>query len=87
MTFARPDLLLLGLELPAVAALAVWAYARRRRRAAKALGEPELVGRLGGGDLFAFPVARLALVCAAAAALGVAAAGPQWGTREREGRS
>jgi Ca-activated chloride channel family protein len=87
MTFARSDLLPLALVLPALLGLAVWAYARRRRRAATALGERGLIGRLGGGDLFGFPVARLLLVTGAAAALGLAAAGPRWGTRVREGQS
>jgi Ca-activated chloride channel family protein len=87
VTFARPDLLPLALALPAFVALAIWGYARRRRRVARALGERDLIGRLGAGDLFAFPTARLALVCGAAAALGAAAAGPRWGVREREGQT
>jgi Ca-activated chloride channel family protein len=87
MSFERPDLLPLVLFAPALLALGVWGHARRRRRVGEALGERGLVGRLGGGDLFGFPVARLILVVLAAASLGVAAAGPRWGTRAREGQA
>ena len=87
MSFARPDLLVLALLAPALAALGVWGYARRRRRVGEALGERRLIGRLGGGDLFGFPLARLLLIVAAAISLGFAAAGPRWGTRTRDGQS
>jgi Ca-activated chloride channel homolog len=87
VSFTRPELLPLALLLPAFMALAVWAYARRRQHAAHALGERGLIGRLGGGDLFGFPVGRLLLVTGAAASIGIAASGPQWGTRVREGQS
>jgi Ca-activated chloride channel homolog len=87
VSFTRPELLPLALVLPALMALAVWAYARRRQRAAQALGERGLIGRLGGGDLFGFPTERLLLVAGAAACIGLAASGPQWGTRVRDGQS
>jgi len=79
VSFARPDLLWLALLLPALAAAAVLGYGRRRRRVARQLGAPELVRRLGAGDLERPVIGRLALVSLAAAALGLAAAGPRWG--------
>lgn len=84
MTFGQPALLPLCLILPAIAAGAIWAWARRRRAVARALGDPGLVQRLGAGDLYRFPWARLALVTAAAASLGFAAADPRWGVRTAE---
>ncbi len=79
MSFDRPDLLWLALLLPALASLGVWGYVRRRRRALVALGEPDVVKRLGAAGLDRFTAGRLALVALAAAALGLAAAGPRWG--------
>lgn len=87
VSFARPDLLALIALLPATAALGVLGYARRRRRVARRLGDPELLARLGAGELERFPLVRLLLVVAAAAALGIAAAGPRWGFRTVEGRA
>lgn len=87
MTFNRPDLLPLALAAPIIVGMGVWGYARRRKRVGESLGERGLVGRLGGGDLFGFPTARLVLVVLAAACIGFAAAGPSWGTRVREGQS
>jgi Ca-activated chloride channel family protein len=81
VSFARSDLLALALLLPALVAFAIWAYARRRAFVARTLGDPVLVRRLGGGDLERFPWRRLFLLCLAAAALGMAAAGPRWGRR------
>ena len=89
MSFARPDLLWLALLLPALAAAAVLGYGRRRRRVARLLGAPELVRRLGASDLEKPVVGRLVLIALAAAALGVAAAGPRWGWTavEQHGRA
>jgi Ca-activated chloride channel family protein len=84
MTFGRPELLPLVLLLPLLAVLAIWIYARRRRRVADALGDAALVERLGAGDLRRFPWARLVLVTGAAASLGIAAADPRWGMRVAE---
>jgi Ca-activated chloride channel family protein len=84
MSFTRPDLLILALLLPALIALAVAGYARRRARVARGLGDPDLIGRLGGGDLARFPIRRLVLLCTAAAALGITAAGPRWGRGARD---
>ncbi len=81
MTFARPELIWLVVLLPVLAALAVWAWARRRRHVADALGDPVLVERLGAGDLRRFPWTRLVLLTLAGSSLGVALAGPQWGLR------
>jgi Ca-activated chloride channel homolog len=79
MSFDDPRLLWLALALPALVALGVWSWTLRRRQAARAIGAPELLERLGAGDLRAFPLARLLLLCVAAASLGLAAAGPRWG--------
>lgn len=65
MSFVRPDLLPLVLLLPAVLGIALWAYGRRRRSAARALGDPALVRRLGAGDLERFPAQRLLALGAA----------------------
>lgn len=87
MSLVRPDLLWLALALPALIAAGVYGYARRRRRVARLLGDTGLVARLGAGDLRRFPTRRLILVALAAASLGIAAAGPRWGTEVVETRS
>ncbi|MFS8637458.1 MAG: VWA domain-containing protein, partial [Gemmatimonadota bacterium] len=79
MSFARPDLLWLAFALPLLFGAAIWAYARRRRRVAALLGDDALLRRLGVDDLRRFPTTRLILVGLAGLALGLAAAGPQWG--------
>lgn len=79
MSFDSPGLLWLAVALPVVVALGLWLWVRRRRRAARALGSPELLQRMGAGDLASFPLARLPILVLAAAALGLAAAGPRWG--------
>lgn len=87
MTFSRPDLLWLALALPAVIVLGVVGYFRRRRRVAQILGDRGLITRLGAAGLDAFPTRRLILLAPAALLLGLAAAGPQWGTKLVETRS
>ncbi len=87
MTFARPDLLWLIVALPLIVGAAICGFARRRRRVVALLGDVDLVRRLGAEDLHRFPSRRLVLVGLAAAALGIAAAGPQWGTRVVETQS
>lgn len=79
MTFARPALMALAFILPALAVVAVVLWDRRRRRAARALGDAALVRRLTGEDLHHLPLGRAGTVVLACAALGIAAAGPQWG--------
>lgn len=79
MTLFRPELLLLVPLVPLLMAGAAWLYVRRRRRVAAALGERPLVGRIVGADLHAVPWPRVLLACAAALALGIAAADPRWG--------
>jgi len=87
MTFESPDLWWLAVALPVVVGVAVWLWARRRRRAADALGAPALLARLGAGDLRRFPTARLVLLVLAAAALGAGIVGPRWGFESVEERS
>lgn len=89
MTFARPTLLWLAFLLPAIIALAIVGYYRRRRRAAHLLGDIGLISRLGATGLDSFPIRRFLLLTPAALMIGLAAAGPQWGTRvvETHGRS
>lgn len=78
--WADPFLLHLIALLPALVLAGLLLWWRRRRDVAEALGDPALVRRLAGTDLRAFPLRRAALLLPAAAALGVAAAGPRWGT-------
>jgi Ca-activated chloride channel homolog len=87
MSFARPDLLPLIFIVPLLLAGAVWLYARRRERIARAFSDPHLLARLGGADLLRFPMPRLVLLVLAGASLGAAAAGPRWGYRTGEGQS
>lgn len=77
--FANPGLLILAIILPALMALALALYVRRRRRAAAGLGDRALVRRLLGADLYETPWARIAMMLVAAAVLGIAAADPRWG--------
>lgn len=86
MSFARPELLWLAAGLPALVLVAVLGYGARRRRVARLLGDGELVRRLGGPGDERLPAFRAAVLCGAAAAIGLAAAGPHWGVREVEGR-
>lgn len=87
VNWANPSLVWLVLALPGAALAAVLLWGRRRRRAAALLGEAPLLRRLGAGELGRAPLRRQVLIVAAAAALGVAAAGPRWGLREVEQRS
>jgi Ca-activated chloride channel family protein len=80
IAFARPALLWLAAALP-LAGLALAAlWVRRRRRAAASLADAPLLRRLAGEDLRRVPHLRVALVPLALLSLGVAAAGPRWGT-------
>jgi len=84
VSFARPDLLSLAVVLPLLLAALLFGFARRRRRAAETLGEAPALARLGGAELRRFPLARLLLITAAGACLGLAAAGPRWGRQVAE---
>ncbi|MGH7483736.1 MAG: vWA domain-containing protein [Longimicrobiales bacterium] len=85
MSFARPDLLWLALAAPILIALALWLHVGRRRHAIDALGGESMARRLGGQTLVHFAPMRGGLLLAAAALLGLAAAGPQWGVRPTTG--
>lgn len=89
MTFGRPDLLWLAFSLPLLITLGVFGFYRRRRSVARALGELDLVRRIGGDTLDAFPMRRLLFLAPASLLIGLAAAAPQWGTErvETQGRS
>jgi Ca-activated chloride channel homolog len=80
MSGVRPELLPLALLVPTLVALGCALWVRRRRRVVAALGGPAAARRLLGEDLAHTPRRRLALVLAAALALGVAALDPRWGT-------
>jgi Ca-activated chloride channel family protein len=54
---------------------------------ARVLGTPDLLARLGAGELDRLPIARFPLLLLAAAALGFAAAGPRWGLETVEERT
>jgi Ca-activated chloride channel family protein len=84
VSFDHPTLLWLAGVLPAIVAMGLLLWIRRRRRAARVLGSAPLLERLGAGDLARFPVARAPLLLLAAASLGVAAAGPRWGLESVE---
>ncbi len=85
MSFARPELAWLAALLPLLVGVAVYLYARRRRRVASALGGQLMADRLGAGDLGRFPAGRLALLAPAAVVLGLALAGPEWGFAPTQG--
>ena len=67
------------LLVPALTALGVWTFVRRRRAVARALGAPSVARRITGVDLQAVPVGRVAAILLAALSLGAAAADPRWG--------
>jgi Ca-activated chloride channel family protein len=87
MNFARPDLLPLVFIVPLLLAGALWLYARRRERIARAFSDSHLLARLGGEDLLRFPLPRFALIVLAGIAVGMAAAGPRWGYLATEGQA
>jgi len=87
MSFVERDLIWLAIVLPALVAVLLWRYSVRRHKVAQLLGEARQLDRLGAGGLQRFPWQRLALLVPAALALGIAAAGPQWGLQAVEGSS
>ena len=72
-------LLIPAVLLLALVGLGLAGYLRRRRRVARALGQPLLLRRTLGVDLAAAPWPRLATVLAATALLAVALTDPRWG--------
>jgi Ca-activated chloride channel homolog len=87
VTFARPALLGLAFILPGLFAIFIALYASRRRRVASLLGESDLIARLGGARLHRFPTTRLLLFTIAGTSLGIAAAGPRWGSEVTRGQA
>jgi Ca-activated chloride channel family protein len=84
VSFEHGALLPLVVALPLAVGVAVALWVRRRRRAVRALGSPELLQRLGAGDLARTPWDRGVLLVGAALALGIALAGPRWGLESVE---
>ena len=82
MTWSLPIGLLLGGGVFAVVALGGALFLARRRRVARAFGDPEVLARLLGYDLIRVPRARIALLLAGALALAVALVDPRWGEGE-----
>lgn len=87
MSFARLDLLWLAFALPVLVVLGVHGYVRRRRRAIRALGDSALLRRLGAVEVERTVTGRAVILALAAASLGLAAAGPQWGFRAVESQA
>ena len=81
MRLQHPELLWLIPALFAGAAVLILAWQRRRLGAARALGSVGLLQRLTALPLESFPRRRFWLVSAAAALIGAALVGPQWGAR------
>src|SRR5574342_189818 len=81
MRFASAELLWLLLLLPVLALGAAWSAARRRRALLRWAGGPEYVPRFDAEVSPNRRAAKLLLLYFALAALIVAAARPQWGTR------
>lgn len=87
MRFQHPELLWVVPALFAAAAALVVLWHGRRRWAARALGSPGLLQRLTPLSLESFPRRRFVLVSGAAALIGAALVGPQWGARIVESES
>jgi Ca-activated chloride channel family protein len=87
MRLENPQWLWLVPALFAAAGLLVAWWYRRRLVAARAFGSVGLLQRLTALPLEGFPRRRFWLVASAAAWIGVAIAGPQWGARIVESRS
>jgi Ca-activated chloride channel family protein len=84
MTFARPQLLLLGaLVFLAVSAFTFWA-GKRQQGALARLGDKELIARLSASINWRGRRWRTVLRLAALALLAIALARPQWGSEVRE---
>ncbi|MGD2218478.1 MAG: VWA domain-containing protein [Gemmatimonadales bacterium] len=74
----------IGLLAAAAGVVLVYLWFRRRRGAIDALGSSGMLERLTHIDLTGSPYRRAALIAAALALMGLAAAGPQWGAQEVE---
>jgi Ca-activated chloride channel homolog len=68
-----------ALAVPLLTAAGVWLFVRRRRTAARALGDPALARRLMGVDLAEVPWPRVLAVVAAAVVIGIGLTDPRWG--------
>lgn len=83
MQFQTPDAFYLLLLLPALAWFVYWSL-RRKRRAARALGDVELIDRLSLGVSSARDRVKPVLLGAAILFVVLALARPQWGRGEQE---
>lgn len=81
MRLGHPELLWVIPALFLGAVALVWLWHRRRIDAARTIGSVGLLQRLTTLQLMGFPRRRLFLVSGAAALIGVALVGPQWGAR------
>jgi Ca-activated chloride channel family protein len=78
--FDRPWALALAIVLPALTAVLVRVWHRRREERLARLGTPSMVGRLVPKPALRRPGQRALLLGGAALLAGVAAAGPRWGS-------
>ena len=84
MTFAQPQILILGFILiPVVALFLFWVHKKRQKTLAQ-LGNPRLIARLSANIYWNGRRWRRILRLAALALLIIAAARPQWGSEVRE---
>ena len=80
MTFDHAGLLPWAVVFPLLLALTVFGQWRRHRALGEAFGGPVAARRLTSRDLFRFPVGRLVCLVSAGVAIGLAAAGIDFGS-------
>lgn len=78
MAALATSLRILGIVLPFAIAGCLWLFVRRRRRVARAWGDPDLARRLVGEDLQRVPWPRALALLLAAILLGAALADSRW---------
>lgn len=84
MAFVLTGFLAWGVAAALVVVAGIALYVRRRRRVARALGDPAIVSRMAGEDLASPPWPRVIAVCIAAVAVAAALADPRWGVAESD---